>query len=117
MFKPKTPISAISASPNWGRERDGRLDNSSGEWIRISSPMGTTDLRVISHPLGCSESTRSGVSKNPESVPPVRPARNAWVCADGLANPGTARQDKCQPHRRTLVAKHPGGSCLPGTQK
>ena len=35
MFKPKTPIS-------------GRLDNSSGEWIR------TTDLRVM--------------SKNPESV-------------------------------------------------
>ena len=26
MFKPKTPISALSASPNWGRERDGRLD-------------------------------------------------------------------------------------------
>jgi hypothetical protein len=33
MFKPKTPISAISASPNRGRERDGRLENSSGEWI------------------------------------------------------------------------------------
>jgi len=42
MFKPKTPIPAISASPNWGRERDGRLENSSGEWIR------TTDLRVMS---------------------------------------------------------------------
>jgi hypothetical protein len=36
MFKPKTPIS-------------GRLENSSGEWIR------TTDLRVM--------------SKDPESVP------------------------------------------------
>ena len=41
MFKPKTPIS-------------GRLDNSSGEWIR------TTDLRVM--------------SQNPESVPFVRQA-------------------------------------------
>jgi hypothetical protein len=30
MFKPKTPISAISASPNWGREGDGRLDKGSG---------------------------------------------------------------------------------------
>ena len=39
MFKPKTTIS-------------GRLENSSGEWIR------TTDLRVM--------------SKNPESVPFVR---------------------------------------------
>ncbi len=41
MLKPKTPIS-------------GRLDNSSGEWIR------NTDLRVM--------------SKNPESVPVVRRA-------------------------------------------
>ncbi|MCE5209401.1 MAG: hypothetical protein LLG42_13950 [Chloroflexi bacterium] len=54
MFKPKTTISAISASPNRGRERDGRLENSSGEWIR------TTDLRVM--------------SKDPESVPFVRRA-------------------------------------------
>ena len=49
MFKAKTPISAIFASPKRGIERDGRLDNSSGEWIR------TTDLRVM--------------SKDPESVP------------------------------------------------
>ena len=116
MFKPKTPISAISAYPNWGRERDGRPVAGSGfeyhpQWGPLTSGL------YISHPLGCSESTRSGVSKNPESVPPVRPARNAWVCAAGSANPGTARQGKCQPHRRTLVAKHPGGSCLPGTQK
>jgi len=40
MFKPKTPISALFASPNRVRERDGRLENSSGEWIR------TTDHRV-----------------------------------------------------------------------
>ena len=52
MFKPKTPISALFASPNRVRERDGRLENSSGEWIR------TTDLRVM--------------SKNPESVPFVQ---------------------------------------------
>jgi len=94
MFKPKTSISAISASPNWGRERDGRLGNSNGEWIRISSPMGTTDFRVISHLLGCSKSTRGGVSKDPESVPPVRPARSAWDCAAGSA---------IEPNRQTLV--------------
>ncbi|KAF0110610.1 MAG: Uncharacterized protein FD147_1564 [Chloroflexi bacterium] len=52
MFKAKTPISAIFASPKGGIERDGRLDNSSGEWIR------TTDLRVMSNA--------------PESVPFVR---------------------------------------------
>jgi len=42
MFKPKTTISAVFASPKGGIERDGRLENSSGEWIR------TTDLRVMS---------------------------------------------------------------------
>ena len=49
MFKPKTP-------------QKGRLENSSGEWIRLHSPpgQGTTDLRVM--------------SKDPESVPFVR-----WV--------------------------------------
>ena len=41
MFKPKTPISAVFASPKGGIERDGRLDNSSGAWIR------TKDLRVM----------------------------------------------------------------------
>ena len=52
MFKPKTTISAVFASPKGGFERDGRLENSSGEWIR------TTDLRVMSNA--------------PESVPFVR---------------------------------------------
>ncbi len=33
MLKPKTTISAVFASPKGGIERDGRLDNSSGEWI------------------------------------------------------------------------------------
>ena len=47
MFKPKTPIS-------------GRLDNSSGEWIR------TTDLRVTPYHIRC------GMSNAPESVPFVR---------------------------------------------
>ena len=42
MSTPKTPVSALFASPNRVRERDGRLGNSSGEWIR------TTDLRVMS---------------------------------------------------------------------
>ena len=51
MFKPKTPISAVfpgtarqgkCASPKGSIERDGRLDNSSREWIQ------TTDLRVMS---------------------------------------------------------------------
>jgi hypothetical protein len=32
MFKPKTTISAVFASPKRGIERDGRLENSSGEW-------------------------------------------------------------------------------------
>lgn len=45
----------------------------SGEWIR------TTDLRVISHLAGCSESTRRGVSKKPESVPLVRPCTKCMV--------------------------------------
>ena len=47
MFKPKTTIS-------------GRLENSSGEWIR------NTDLRVTPY------HTRCGMSKNPESVTFVR---------------------------------------------
>ena len=50
MFKPKTPISAVFASPKGGIERDGRLDNSSGAWTR------TTDLRVMS-PTSCHCST------------------------------------------------------------
>jgi len=62
MSTPKTPISALFASPNRVRERDGRLGNSSGEWIR------TTDLRVTPKAPG------AGVSKNPESVPFVRRA-------------------------------------------
>ncbi len=33
MFKPKTTISAVFASPNGVIERDGRLENLSGEWI------------------------------------------------------------------------------------
>ena len=41
MFKPKTTITAVFASPKGGIERNGRLENSSGEWIR------TTDLRVM----------------------------------------------------------------------
>ena len=45
MFKPKTPISAVFASPKGGIERDGRLENSSGGWIR------TNDLRVMSSNL------------------------------------------------------------------
>jgi hypothetical protein len=58
MSKPKMTIFAIfpgtarqseCASPNGGMRREGRLENSSGEWIR------TTDLRVM--------------SKDPESVP------------------------------------------------
>ena len=40
MFKPKTTISAVFASPKGGIEWDGRLDNSSGAKIR------TWDLRV-----------------------------------------------------------------------
>jgi hypothetical protein len=35
MFKPKTPITAVFASPKGSLERDGRLENSSGEWIRL----------------------------------------------------------------------------------
>ena len=58
----------------------------------MSSPMGTTDLRGISHPLGCSKNARSGVSKNPESVPPERHARMAGVCAADFANAGKAIQ-------------------------
>jgi hypothetical protein len=46
MFKPKTPISAVFASPKGRIERDGRLDNSSGEWIRLPwrAVQGTTTL-------------------------------------------------------------------------
>ena len=78
MFKPKTTISAIFASPKGGIERDGRLENSSGEWIYASIAenhlmqntrflwcflcsgewIRTTDLRVMSNA--------------PESVPFVR---------------------------------------------
>jgi len=47
MFKPKTPLI-------------GRLENSSGEWIR------TTDLRVTPYHIRC------GMSNAPESVPFVR---------------------------------------------
>ena len=64
MFKPKTTIT-------------GRLENSSGEWIR------TTDLRIM--------------SQNPESVPSAHPARRVGICAASSANPGTARQGRCQP--------------------
>jgi hypothetical protein len=42
MFKPKTTIAAVFASPKGGIERDGRLENSSGGAIR------THDLRVMS---------------------------------------------------------------------
>jgi hypothetical protein len=52
MLITKTPISAVFASPKGGIERDGRLENSSGGWIR------TNGLRVM--------------SKDPESVLFVR---------------------------------------------
>ena len=59
-------------------EPDGLwFDSSSGEWIR------TTDLRIM--------------SQNPESVPSAHPARRVGICAAGSANPGTARQGRCQP--------------------
>jgi len=37
MFKPKTTISAFFASPKGGIERDGRLENSSGEWMHAQN--------------------------------------------------------------------------------
>jgi hypothetical protein len=49
MFKPKTTISAVFASPNGGIKRGGRLENSSGKLVR------TIGLRVM--------------GKGPESVP------------------------------------------------
>jgi hypothetical protein len=36
MFKPKTTISALFASPKGSIERDGRLENSSEEWTCTS---------------------------------------------------------------------------------
>jgi hypothetical protein len=50
MLITKTPISAVFASPKGGIERDGRLENSSGGWIR------TNGLRVMS-PTSCHCST------------------------------------------------------------
>ena len=71
----------------------------------------TKDLQPSSRVL------REVMSKDPESVPPERPARSAGVCAAGSANPGKSIQG-FQLNRRTLVAKHPvKGSCLPGTQR
>jgi hypothetical protein len=77
MFKLKTTISAVFAPQKGSIEREGRLENSSGEWIRLHRLLGqgTTDLRVM--------------SKDPESV------LFAWA---GSAN---------QPNRRTLVHNCP----------
>ena len=58
MFKPKTTIAAVFASPKGSVERDGRLENSSGGAIRYPFGALTTDLRVMSNA--------------PESVPFVR---------------------------------------------
>jgi len=66
MFKPKTTIS-------------GRLENSSGEWIR------TTDLRVM--------------SQNPESVPFVRRVLQTLALA---ASAGVSQTDE----RWFLLARH-----------
>jgi hypothetical protein len=69
-----------------------------GLWFSLSSgaKIRTWDLRVM--------------SKDLESVPLVRPARSAWVCAAGHANPDAARQGKCQPNRRTLILACPARS-------
>ena len=89
---------------------------------RVSRPSAHTDrsvaFGVAFHKTlpGYSESTRSGapqvpgvnMSKSPESVPPERPAQSARDCAAGSANPGTARQGKCQQtgERWFLLARH-----------
>ncbi len=52
MFKPKTTISAVSASPKGNIERDGRLENSSGAWIRYHPSMGSKDLIKEIRPFG-----------------------------------------------------------------
>ena len=57
------------------------------------------------------------MSKNPESVPPERPTRRVGVCAAGSADLGPGGQGQGQPNRRRLIAKHPAGSCLPGTMR
>jgi hypothetical protein len=61
MFKQKTIISAIFSSPKVSIERDGRLENSSGEWTGFNPPL-TSGL----------QSARKGMSNAPESVLFVR---------------------------------------------
>ncbi len=51
MYKPKTTISAVFASPKEDIERDGRLENRCGEGIRYPFGVLTTDLRVMSSNL------------------------------------------------------------------
>ncbi len=78
MFKPKTPISAIFASPKGSVERDGRLRNSSGEWICLP-------LRPVEGTTGS-----CAMSQNPESVPFVRRALQTLAPA---ASAGVSRPD------------------------
>ena len=67
MFKPKTTISAVFASPKRRNERDGRLENSSGEWTGLTRHY--SKQYFVTSGL---HRARKGMSNAPESVPFVR---------------------------------------------